>query len=200
MWRVKVTSAVMRNRQDKQVWNRGGAGLKKFLVILWNYFREEMETENLGGKWCRRCMGNQGGGNANRSCSKGPERQHQPHIHWPILFWHQPRRIVDYFYLTYPMIGMATTLRLINECMDTKGKQHVSKGELIKWLGLRVAICMASNQEGGLLLFIGKIHLKKELFLVQLNMALGFVYHAIVFRILLVPCICQLSPELQKVR
>ena len=40
------------------------------------------------------------------------------------------------------MIGMATTLRLINECMDTKGKQHVSKGELIKWLGLRVAICM----------------------------------------------------------
>ena len=37
------------------------------------------------------------------------------------------------------MIGMETALRLINECMDTKGKQHVSKGELIKWLGLQVA-------------------------------------------------------------
>ena len=56
------------------------------------------------------------------------ERQHQPHIHWPILLRDQPRRIVDYFYLMYPMIGMATTLRLINECMDTKGKQHEVNG------------------------------------------------------------------------
>lgn len=38
------------------------------------------------------------------------------------------------------MIGMPTTLRLINECMDIKGKQHVSGGEFIKWLGLRVAM------------------------------------------------------------
>ena len=97
-----------------------------------------METEQPRGKWCcrscvlssRSTMGNQGGGNANRSCLRG--KQHQPHIHWPILLRDQPRRIVDYFYLMYPMIGMATTLRLINECMDSKGKQHVSKGKRIK--------------------------------------------------------------------
>ena len=68
------------------------------------------------------------------------ERQHQPYIHWSLQLRDQPKRIVDYFYLMYPIIGMATTLRLINECMDTKGKQHVFKGEFIKWLGLRVAM------------------------------------------------------------
>ena len=66
------------------------------------------------------------------------ERHNQPYIHWPLLLRDQPKRIVDYFYLMYPMIGMPTTLRLINECMDAKGKQHVSKGEFIKWLGLHV--------------------------------------------------------------
>ena len=68
------------------------------------------------------------------------ERQHEPYIHWPCLLRDQPRRIVDHFYLMYPMVGMPTTLRHINECMDSKGKQHVSKGEFIKWLGLRVAM------------------------------------------------------------
>ena len=80
----------------------------------------------------------------------------------------------------YPMIGMATTLRLI-----TKGKQHVSKGELMKWLGLRVV--WLQNPDGGLSLCIGNILLKKELFLVLLIMALGLVCHAILSGYL--PCL-----------
>ena len=60
----------------------------------------------------------------------------------------------------------------INERMDKKGKQHVSRSELIKWLGLWVA--MAAEPRRGLSLFIGKIHLKKELFLVQLDYSTRF--------------------------
>ena len=37
-------------------------------------------------------------------------------------------------------------MRLINECMNAKGKQHVSKGEFIKWLGLRVAMAAEPRQ------------------------------------------------------
>ena len=60
--------------------------------------------------------------------------------------------------------------------------------------------CCRTKKGVGLLLFIGKIHLKKELFLVQLIMALDLICHAIVFRILLVPCILLHSSQLQNFR
>ena len=65
--------------------------------------------------------------------------------------------------------------------MDTKGKQHASKGELIKWLGLRAHVAMAVEPK--LSLCIGNIFMTKELFLVQLIMAIGLVCHVIAFRI-----------------
>jgi hypothetical protein len=61
---------------------------------------------------------------------------------WPQWLELGDRKLIDFFYLMYPLCTVKETLRLTSAKLTNRKQRVLTEGELFKWLGIRLAMTL----------------------------------------------------------